>query len=458
MTSLTTALSQLTHSKNILSRDKVGARSNGFWNPSAMEAKALVMPETSEELRQTVELCNNIRQTIVVQGGLTGAVEGQYPTNNDLVVSTEKMNRILSINVQEKTMLVEAGCTLEQVQQAAAEKGLLFALDIGARGSCTIGGNIATNAGGMEVIRYGMMRDQVLGLEAVMADGTLLSSLNSLQKNNAGYDLKHLLIGTEGTLGVVTKAVLKLRPLPRHRQTALLGCESFHQVDAILANAQAQLGESLNRFELLSRAYYEAQTSFGGHDQPMPSNLNWYVLLEYFGNQEDALEKCLTEIHSSGMASDIVVAGNQKQEKALWSIRDSFEGITSRKLFFNYDISLPISTMESYLKHLESAITSEWPRAEFYSFGHMGDGNLHLFVMPGIDDKKLKDKANRMVYQPLGDIGGSVSAEHGIGLEKKPWLGICRNKTEIEVMAKLKALFDPNQILNPGRIFDIRPR
>jgi len=422
-----------------------------------MRAMALVTPETSEELRLIVDLCNNLGQTIIVQGGLTGAVEGQYPCLNDLVISTEKMNKILSTNTFEKTMVVEAGCTLEQIQQAARDKGLLFALDIGARGSCTIGGNIATNAGGMEVIRYGMMRDQVLGLEAVLADGTLLSSLNRLQKNNAGYDLKHLLIGTEGTIGIVTKAVLKLRPQPSHQQTALLGCETFQQVETILDRAQASLGESLNRFELLSRAYYQGQMSFGDHDQPMAANFNWYVLMEYAGNQPDAMQDWLEDVLSTGMAEDIVVASNQKQERALWSIRDHFEGITSRKLFFNYDISLPITAMEQYLLDLESTIKTRWPDSEFYSFGHMGDGNLHLFIMPGIDDKSLKDVANDMVYRPLGDVGGSVSAEHGIGLEKKSWLGICRNSTEIEVMKRLKGLFDPNHILNPGRIFDIQP-
>ena len=405
-------------------------------------------------------ICCRHRQPVAVQGGLTGTVKGQNAAGNEVALSLEKMTAINDFDPINKTLVAQAGCTLQQVREFAAERGLLFPVDIGARGSCTIGGNIATNAGGMEVLRYGMMRHHVLGLEAVMADGTVLSAMNRMQKNNTGYDLKQLFIGSEGTLGIVTSAVLQLQPLPESCETALIAGNSFEDITALLDSAQRQLGDILTRFEVMDNRYYNIQIGKGGHTAPLPGNAAWYALVEVMGfdprQDRDSFQQWLERLVEQRAVADIVIARNLRQRGELWKIREDFEVSLAGGSFFLYDVSLPVSAMDDYLAGLDDKVFSRWPDAMFFTLGHLADGNLHFFLSPGVENAdELKPEADELIYQPLRALGGSVSAEHGIGLDKKPWLGYSRNAEEIRLMQTLKRTLDPDNLLNPGRLFDL---
>jgi FAD/FMN-containing dehydrogenase len=369
------------------------------------------------------------------------------------------MTSIDDFSTADKTVTVDAGCTLQRVQEFALAHQLLFPVDIGARGSCTIGGNIATNAGGMEVLRYGMMRHQVLGLEVVLADGTLISALNRMKKNNTGQDLKQLFIGSEGILGVVTRAVLQLQPLPAGCESALIACDSFTGIIDLLDSAQRALGDTLTRFEVMDGEFYRAQTVPGGHRPPLEREHSWYALVEIRGyrpvEDRQQFEDWLAGLLDSNIATAIVVADNQRQREGLWSIRENFDTAMASAAFALYDVSLPIAAMAAYLDRLHQALRRRWPDSLCYAVGHLADGNLHFFIAPEPDSgRDAKGRADDLVYGLLADEGGSVSAEHGIGIDKKPWLGHSRTPAEIALMKTLKAALDPGNILNPGRIFD----
>jgi FAD/FMN-containing dehydrogenase len=461
MSKLLEELAAAVGSHGLITGSRLGERSNGYWDSSPLAALALVMPSSTAQLQQVVKSCHHHRQQVVVQGGLTGAAGGQKAGRDEVAVSLERLNTIDHFDPAGKTLVAGAGCTLEEVQGFAETRGLLFPVDIGARGSCTIGGNIATNAGGMEVIRYGMMREQVLGLEVVLADGSVLSSMNQMAKNNAGYDLKQLFIGSEGTLGIVTRAVLRLRPATHSRETALVACNSLAEVIALLDSAQAQLGETLTRFEVMDGPYYGAQTGPGGHRRALAAGYGWYVLVEARGTspERDAqhFQGWLDQVVTSAIAADAVVPGNSRQLANLWQIREAFDGIIADRPCFLYDVSLPIANMASYVEELRAAVHRQWPSAALYTLGHMGDGNLHFFLSPRApgENNGLKSQADNLVYRPLAALGGSVSAEHGIGMDKKPWLSHSRSEAEIAVMKRIKTLLDPHELLNRGRIFDL---
>ena len=460
-TQLPASLREIVGGHNVLCGEALQLRNNGFWDSSSPEALAIAMPETTAQICEILALCHQLRQPVVIHGGLTGLTGAQRTSKQDLVISLEHMHRITAFDGDGKTLTAEAGCTLQQVQEYAAARGMLFSLDIGARSACTIGGNISTNAGGMEVIRYGMMREQVLGLEAVLPDGTLLSSLNQMQKNNAGFDLKQLFIGSEGTLGIVTKAVLRLHPAPATRETVLASCQSFRNVVQLLNRARADLAGTLTRFELMDGDYFRTQTAPGNHPPPMARDYNWYVLLEACGSDprqdQERLENWLAQMLACSTVADAVLARNQQQREALWQIREVFEAVIREKPNFLYDVSLPIGEMESYILQLRQEISKLWSNSHFYSMGHLGDGNLHFFVSPRQEEdyQTLKDTCDRIIYSPLAKLGGSVSAEHGIGIDKKPWLSASRTTVEIDLMRRLKLLFDPHNILNPRRVVDV---
>src|SRR5690606_29184405 len=327
MSKLLEELAAAVGSHGLITGSRLGERSNGYWDSSPLAALALVMPSSTAQLQQVMKSCHHHRQQVVVQGGLTGAAGGQRAGRDEVAVSLERLNTIDHFDPAGKTLVAGAGCTLAEVQGFAETRGLLFPVDIGARGSCTIGGNIATNAGGMEVIRYGMMREQVLGLEVVLADGSVLSSMNQMAKNNAGYDLKQLFIGSEGTLGIVTRAVLRLRPATHSRETALAACNSLAEVIALLDSAQAQLGETLTRFEVMDGPYYGAQTGPGGHRRALAAGYGWYVLVEARGTspERDAqhFQGWLDQVVTSAIAADAVVPGNSRQLANLWQIREA---------------------------------------------------------------------------------------------------------------------------------------
>ncbi len=436
-------------------------RACSYWDPSPLRAKALVRPRSTEELSRVMKLCHELDQPVVTHGGLTGVVEGVAASEQELVVSLERMTAIEEIDTVGRTAIVQAGAILQTVQETVAELDLYFPLDLGARGSCTIGGNVATNAGGINVIRYGMMRELVLGLEAVMADGTVISSMNRMLKNNAGYDLKQLFIGTEGTLGIVTRVVLKLKEAPASHNTAMVALESFDAVTQLLKFMERKLAGHLSAYEVMWGEYFQAVTAPGFHRSPMSRDHAYYVVMETNGADSvaDAAQfmSALEEAVESGLVVDAVIPKSEAERTALWDIREDFEAITEVHPTFLYDVSLPIVHMDEYIQQVESRLAARWPEGKCYVLGHIGDGNLHLFVTPkitaGIKDHNLHAQADKHVYEPLMPYGGSVSAEHGIGVEKRDWLGSCRSEPELALMRQLKHSLDPKNLLNPGKIF-----
>ena len=368
------------------------------------------------------------------------------------------MNRIESVDTDGATMTVQAGAVLQTVQERAEAEGFTFALDLGARGSATVGGAIATNAGGNSVIRYGMMREQVLGLEAVLADGTVLSSMNRMLKNNAGYDLKQLFIGTEGTLGIVTRAVLRLRPAMRSVCSAFLALDDFGPMPALLKQLGSESGGTLSAFEVMWRDFYEALAETGNHELPLGAEHAYYVLVEWQGGDEgqdaERFENSLAAAVETGWVADAAIAASERQRQAFWAMRDDIDGL--RELLGHllvFDVSLPIADAERYTSTVFGRLKQRWPAAfRGVTFGHLGDGNIHFMLTIGSDDHDSHTEAMQIVYDELKPFGGSISAEHGIGTEKLAFLDVSRSEDEIATMRRLKQAFDPANILNPGKV------
>jgi len=441
----------------VLTGEAVRQRSAGIWGPDRrLEADVLVRPADTAEVARVLTICNQVKQPVVTHGGLTGVVDGARANPGDVVLSLERMTGIEEMDPIGATMTVLAGTPLQVIQDQAAEHGLMFPLDLGARGTATIGGNAATNAGGNRVIRYGMVRSMILGLEAVMADGTVLSSMNRMLKNNAGYDLKHLFIGTEGTLGIVTRLVLRLVQEPSSQDTALVAMRDFDQITAFLRFIEASLGGTLSAYEVLWRDFYTLVTS--GRQPPLEGRYPYFVLVEALGSHQqrdsERFQNALSEAFDKGLVTDAIVAKSQAERDAIWAIRDDVVRLLELKPVFLFDVSLPISAVESYVQNVRDELTKEWPEQRLFVFGHLGDGNIHLAISAGPESGEARGAVERIVYRPLMQLGGSVSGEHGIGLEKKPYLSWCRSAAEITVMKALKSSLDPKGILNPGKIFD----
>jgi FAD/FMN-containing dehydrogenase len=441
------------------------ARPRNHWDTAPLEARARVTPRSTQELSRLMAWCHARGQRVVIHGGLTGICDADRSGADDLVVSLERMTAVEAIDAVGRTATVQAGVKLAALQQAAAAAGLQFPLDLGARDSCTVGGNIATNAGGVSVIRHGMMRALVLGLEAVLADGTVVSSMNRMLKNNTGYDLKQLFIGSEGTLGVVTRAVLQLKEATASCDTALLALADPAQLAPLLRRLDAALGGTLQSFEAMWHNYYAAATVPGGHAAPLARDFPFYVLVESRGADAAAdgarFAAALEDAAGQGLCADAVVAKSDAERARLWKIREDFTQLLRQKPVFLYDVSLPLGHMVAYIDGLERSLRGRWPGARLEAFGHVGDGNIHLFVHPGESGLATAEAvaaahrdSDALVYEPLAAIGGSVSAEHGIGLEKKAWMGLTRSAEEIELMRRLKRALDPAGILNPGKVFD----
>ena len=432
----------------------------GNWRNHPYASPLLLRPKTTDQVSAILRLCNKHQQAVVIQGGLSGMVGGTSSSSDEISLSLERMNTIEAIDPLGRTITVQSGVRLQEVQEAAAAAGLFFALDLGARGSATIGGNIATNAGGNQVIRYGMAREQVLGLEVVLADGTVLSSMNHLLKNNAGYDLKQLFIGAEGTLGVITKAVLRLRPAMPARNTALVATSQFDKLPRLLSYIESALGGKLSAFEAIWDNYYQLATQ-GPHlgAPPLEQRYPYYVLIESTGSDAEAeAEVFLAALESAlnaDLIQDAVLAKSTKEQDALWAIRDNIDSLAAIAPVIIFDVGLPIHTMEDYLKHIETELKSQLGLSQLAVFGHLGDSNLHIVVGTETEDIGVYHRVEELLYSPLQALGGSISAEHGIGLEKKRYLHYSRNAEEIATMGLLKRTFDPNNILNPGKIIDL---
>ena len=443
---------------SVLQRAPIDPRYLKDWMVSAApEAPpiALTRPRTANDVATVLRTCDAHRVPVVPQGGLTGLTGGATPSPGSVVLSLERMSDIESLDPDGSVITVQAGVTLQAVQQAADEAGLMFALDIGARGSCRVGGNAATNAGGNRVLRFGMMRELVLGLEAVLADGTIVSAMNSMLKNNAGYDLKQLFIGTEGTLGVITRLVLRLHPKPRSVCTAMVSVANYQQVLALLKLARERLGPTLSAYEAMWPDFYSFAREQRG-SVPLPEDGTIHVLLETMGTDQardtELFEASIAAALESGCAADAVIAQSGRERAALWSTRDA-SGELARAFspHVDYDVSLPVGTIGSFADECRRRLHASWPEGGVVCFGHVADGNLHLSAQVR-DGIRTKDDTDRIVYGCVAEWQGSVSAEHGIGLLKRAYLGHSRSDAEIALMRRLKAALDPHGILNPGKV------
>lgn len=443
----------------LLSAEEAAERAAGVWRSDAITAACIARPRTTEQVSQVLKVCHDHNVTVVTHGGLTGLVHAADARPCDVILSLELMRTIEQVDTIQRTAVAQAGVTLQALQEAAEAEGLCFPLDLGGRGTATLGGNAATNAGGNRVIRYGMMRDMVLGLEVVLADGTVVSSMNQLIKNNTGYDLKQLFIGSEGTLGVITRLVLRLREKSLTRNMAFVAAENFSRVAQLLKHMDGGLGGSLSAFEVMWRDFYTLVTSEPAQGKPpVESSHEFYVLIESQGASPEqdahAFQRVLESAFSEGLIVDAAIAQSEQDCLDFWCLRDDVEQTFRWGEPIIFDVSLPTSTMEAYTQTVRADIEAQLPGARVWIFGHLGDGNLHLCVQTKAGDAvKHRQTIERCVYEPLQSIGGSVSAEHGIGLEKKPYLHLCRSETEIAVMRAIKAALDPKCLLNPGKIF-----
>ena len=459
MTELLDRIAAIVGPKGLLTGDDVSQRAADWLGLATCQAMAVVRPASTGELSQVMALCHAAGQSVVPAGGLTGLVHGADCRPDQIQISLERMRSVEAIDPIGRTMTVEAGIPVQAAQEAAEAQGLKFAVDWGGRGTATIGGGISTNAGGNSVVRYGMMRDNVLGIEAVLADGTVVSALNTLIKNNAAYDLKHLFIGSEGTLGIVTRAVLKLQSAPLSTQTALLALGSFGAVQDLFVMLGKRLGSTLTAFEVMWANFYEPlAVNSGRHQPPLPAGHSHYVLLEMSGNDPgrdpELFEAVLGDVLEAGLAADAVIAASQAQAEGLWKIRDDIEGLYHYSMpAATFDVSLPITAMESFIADLESTARAEFGETtKLVVFGHIGDGNLHIMLGAQPFTAELRHRIEELFYSPLGALGGSISAEHGIGLEKRDWLRMCRSDAEVALMRTLKTAMDPKGILNPGKV------
>ncbi|MFB9949524.1 FAD-binding oxidoreductase [Rhizobium puerariae] len=415
---------------------------------------AVLRPRGTQDVSAILSAANEIGQPLVVQGGRTGLSGASRPLAGEVSLSLERMSGVESIDVAAQTMIVAAGTPLQVVQQAAEDAGLFFGVDIGARGTATVGGNIGTNAGGIRVLRYGMYRAQVMGLEAVLADGTVLSSLKGLPKDNSGYDLNPLFIGTEGTLGVITRACLKLHPKPKSERNAFIALPSLKAAQELLARLRIGLSGLLSAFEAIFPNVYEGTVAHMGIRPPVEVGAGMYAMVEIQGQSPDQdnerFEAALAEALEEGLATDVVLSSSLREFSGLWAIRDGInEFLFARGESVGFDISVPLSRMQEFLDMAAHAISEIDPDAVSFIFGHLGDGNLHYCMVT-----EREKEIGEAVFSAIAAVGGGVSAEHGIGTDKRRYLKYARSEAEIVTMRRLKAAFDPNYILNRGRVFE----
>jgi FAD/FMN-containing dehydrogenase len=453
------ALQGVLDAPGLLLGEDIGERYREDWRGMRGEPLAVLRPATPEAVAATMRVLHGLRQKVVVQGGMTGLVNGAVAAPGEVVLSLERLNRIEEIDALSGTATVQSGVPLEALQNAAREQGLFFPVDIGSRGSCQVGGILSTNAGGNRVLRYGMTRSSVLGLEVVLPDGSVVSRMGKVIKDNAGYDLKHLFIGAEGTLGIVTRALLILLPEPASRDTALVALPDFTSVVALLTLCRRRLGSRLTSFEVMWRDYYALLTGpmKVGRD-PFAAPYPIYALVETMGTDgardREVLMETLGGFIEERGGVDVVLANSIAESNQLWALRDaSGEATRWAAPVAGFDVSLPIHAMETWVAEVQSQMRG-WGLDHFQTYGHLADGNLHLVVGYPAAQPEMKARINDLVYRGIGALGGSVSAEHGVGLEKKKVLALSRSPAEIALMRTLKAAVDPHGLINAGRIFD----
>ncbi len=427
-----------------------------------VQPDVVLRPASTQQMSQIMAVCHGASQPVVVQGGLTGLVVGARPQHGEFVISLERMNRVEAIDPKAGTVTVQAGTPLQVVQEAADAVGLVYPIDLGARGSCTIGGNLSTNAGGNRVIRYGMTRDLTLGVEAVLADGTIINSLNGYIKNNTGYDLKQVFIGSEGTLGLITRATLRLYPKPKTQVVAFCGADSFDAVSDLMTHMRSGLGADLSAFEVIwSRTYDAILSDVAGIKAPVPKGHAFYVLIEMMGSDSardtEKFETCLSGALEQELIVNAVLSQSDAEIDAFWEVRDGMAlAMGKQQPAVGFDISLSIANMKTIEEELLRRLQSALGDVRLYIGGHLADGNLHLVAKTTADGPQPRDKIQEIVYGWVGDVGGSISAEHGIGTLKRAYLGQNRSAAELALMRTLKQAMDPKNLLNPGRVFAVQ--
>ena len=445
--------------------EQLAAHAAEQWGTWRGRAALLLRPATTAEVAEVLRLCHEHDVPVVPQGGNTGLVGAGVPDTSGrlAVLSLARLNRIREVDPLNDTIIAEAGCVLEAVQNAAREVDRLFPLSLGAQGSCQIGGNLSTNAGGVNVLRYGMARSLVLGLEVVLADGRIWDGLRGLRKDNTGYDLKQVFIGAEGTLGVITAAVLRLVPLPRERQTAWVGLASPRAAVELLALFRSRLGETVSSFELLAgECVALVQRYLPGARAPLARPARWHVLAEVAWSLAEGLgaqlERVLEEALKRGLIQDGVIAASEAQRTALWALRENpTEAMAREDMVLRHDIAVPVSRVPELIERAGAELVRALPGVRIMPFGHVGDGNIHYNLlqppdMAGDDFHARRDAVQRLVLDVVEGLGGSISAEQGIGRLKRHELIRRKSSVELDLMRQLKMALDPKGILNPGAV------
>ena len=459
----------------VIARLKAAVSANGFtenpeeiaphleeWRSKYHGQTALMLkPATTAEVAAILGICFETGTPIVPQGGNTGLVGGQIPFHGEVLLSLSRMNRVRALDKDGMILTAEAGLVLADAQRAAAQAGLMFPLTLGSEGSCTIGGNIATNAGGNHVLRYGMMRSLVMGLEVVLANGQVLEMLRPLHKDNSGYDLKQIFIGSEGTLGVVTAANLRLFARPAEMLVALAAVSSPAAALTLLGHMQVRTGGLLSAFELISDVAMElVKRHVPGIPDPLEKASPWYALIEVAGGSgaglTDQVETTLADALAQGLITEATIARNEAQAQALWRIRDSISEAQKREgASIKHDISVPVAAIPAFIEKATKSVTDKFPGARPVTFGHLGDGNLHFnFNAPRGEDEAFLaewDEVQLTVHDIVKQFDGSISAEHGIGTMKRDLLLRYKSSEELDAMRLIKTAFDPKNILNPGK-------
>ena len=427
------------------------------------QTPVILRPGSVGEVSQILKLANETKTAIVPQGGNTGLVGGQIPHHNEVVLSLTRLDKIREVDPVSNTMTVEAGVTLQRAREAAANAGRLYPQLLPSEGTCTIGGNLSTNAGGVAAVAHGISRSHAVGLEVVLADGRVLDVLNKLKKDNTGYDLRNLFIGSEGTLGIITAAVLKLVPRPRSMETAFAGVTSPQAAVDLLGIAMERSGGDVTSFEMMLRDGVEAVIKFDSASRdPLAQPYPWYVLIELSSQQRSGLRETMEEILSVGMERGLVldatIAESLDQAKAFWRIREMF-GEVQRHLggSIKHDISVPIASIPAFIEEANAAAVKLIPGARPMPFGHVGDGNIHYNINQPLGADKAQFLArwgdvNKVVFAVVKKYGGSISAEHGVGVMKRDILSDYKDPVAMDLMRGLKAMLDPNGILNPGKV------
>lgn len=442
--------------RGILTGEDVSARSCDPFRHVPPGSPAIIRPASSEELSQILSLCHDAGQPIVTHGGRTGVAGGAMAGPDDLVVSLERMTKIIEIDPVTQTAVVEAGVTIEAVQDAAAAHGLLYPIDLGSKGSATVGGTIATNAGGNRVLRWGMTRPNILGLEAVLADGTTIDLMNRFLKNNTGYDLKQLFIGSEGTLGIVTRAVLRLVPLPTTQNLAFIAVPDYPSVLKLLTRARSM--QQLSAFEVMWRDYYAVIATHDPHRCPLATDQKYYVLVETMGMEdaadEQAMQGFLEQAFEDGLIADAVTASSLKQVQDLWRIREGSELLVKEMgPFISFDISVDIRRAEEFVDTVYQCLDAQFGFFKAVSFGHLGDSNIHIGVHVGPDTIAREAEIESVVYGVVKQYDGALTAEHGIGTSKRDHLPSHITPQALETMARVRNALDADRILNRKMVF-----